>query len=168
MHRRSVEYISFSAHVDYTQNSKFIDEVMPAHLILVHGEANNVSRLRSALKSKFAERKDDIQIYTPKNVEIVKLKFRGERMAKVCHVSLCRPVLMRPGNWCYRRDEARPGIQVRGPTRLERFHVYFPSAVGPARLYGTEHERHHATTAHDRLGDVGSGALASAGHVRQD
>lgn len=24
---RSVDYISFSAHVDYTQNSKFIDEV---------------------------------------------------------------------------------------------------------------------------------------------
>jgi cleavage and polyadenylation specificity factor subunit 3 len=56
---------------------------MPAHLILVHGEANNMSRLRSALKTKFAERKDDIQIYTPRNVETVKLKFRGERMAKV-------------------------------------------------------------------------------------
>lgn len=42
-----------------------------------------MSRLRSALKSKFAERKDDIQIYTPRNVEVVKLKFRGERMAKV-------------------------------------------------------------------------------------
>ncbi|KAK4694158.1 hypothetical protein P7C70_g8785, partial [Phenoliferia sp. Uapishka_3] len=80
--RLSVDYISFSAHVDYTQNSKFIDEVMPAHLILVHGEANNMSRLRSALKTKFGERKDDIQIYTPRNVEIVKLKFRGERMAK--------------------------------------------------------------------------------------
>ncbi|KAL8281150.1 hypothetical protein RQP46_006508 [Phenoliferia psychrophenolica] len=80
--RLSVDYISFSAHVDYTQNSKFIDEVMPAHLILVHGEANNMSRLRSALKTKFGERKDDIQIYTPRNVEVVKLKFRGERMAK--------------------------------------------------------------------------------------
>lgn len=42
-----------------------------------------MSRLRSALKSKFADRKDDVQIYTPRNVEIVKLKFRGERMAKV-------------------------------------------------------------------------------------
>lgn len=42
-----------------------------------------MSRLRSALKTKFAERKDDIQIYTPRNVETVKLKFRGERMAKV-------------------------------------------------------------------------------------
>ncbi|SCZ88382.1 BZ3500_MvSof-1268-A1-R1_Chr2-1g04374 [Microbotryum saponariae] len=80
--RLSVDYISFSAHVDYTQNAKFIDEVMPAHLILVHGEANNMSRLRSALKTKFAERKDDIQIYTPRNVETVKIRFRGERMAK--------------------------------------------------------------------------------------
>ncbi|CEQ39582.1 SPOSA6832_01125 [Sporobolomyces salmonicolor] len=79
---RSVDYISFSAHVDYTQNSKFIDEVMPSHLILVHGEVNNMSRLRSALKTRFAERKNDVQIYTPRNVETVKLKFRGERMAK--------------------------------------------------------------------------------------
>lgn len=79
---RSVDYISFSAHVDYTQNAKFIDDVMPAHLILVHGEANNMARLRAALKTKYAERKDDIQIYTPRNVEVVKLKFRGERMAR--------------------------------------------------------------------------------------
>ena len=64
---------------------------MPAHLILVHGEANNMSRLRSALKTKFGERKDDIQIYTPRNVEIVKLKFRGERMAKVRISSSLRP-----------------------------------------------------------------------------
>ncbi|BGP02412.1 Endoribonuclease YSH1 [Rhodotorula toruloides ATCC 204091] len=80
--RLSVDYISFSAHVDYTQNSKFIDEVMPSHLILVHGEVNNMSRLRAALKTRFAERKNDVQIYTPRNVETVKLKFRGERMAK--------------------------------------------------------------------------------------
>ncbi|KAK4048247.1 endoribonuclease ysh1 [Microbotryomycetes sp. JL221] len=80
--RLSVDYISFSAHVDYTQNAKFIDEVMPNHLILVHGEVNNMTRLRSALRNKFAERKNDVQIYTPRNVEPVKLKFRGERMAK--------------------------------------------------------------------------------------
>lgn len=56
---------------------------MPSHLILVHGEVNNMSRLRSALKTRFAEKKNDVQIYTPRNVEIVRLKFRGERMAKV-------------------------------------------------------------------------------------
>jgi len=56
---------------------------MPSHLILVHGEVNNMSRLRSALKTRFAEKKNDVQIYTPRNVEIVRLKLRGERMAKV-------------------------------------------------------------------------------------
>lgn len=29
----SVDYISFSAHVDYSQNSRFIDEVKPSHLV---------------------------------------------------------------------------------------------------------------------------------------
>ncbi|GAA5967794.1 hypothetical protein JCM11641_005767 [Rhodosporidiobolus odoratus] len=95
--RLSVDYISFSAHVDYTQNSKFIDEVMPSHLILVHGEVNNMSRLRSALKTKFAERKNDVQIYTPRNVETVKLKFRGERMAKALgSLALTNPVASTP------------------------------------------------------------------------
>ncbi|GAA6041172.1 hypothetical protein JCM8097_004151 [Rhodosporidiobolus ruineniae] len=95
--RLSVDYISFSAHVDYTQNSKFIDEVMPSHLILVHGEMNNMSRLRSALKTKFAERKNDVQIYTPRNVETVKLKFRGERMAKALgSLALTKPIPSTP------------------------------------------------------------------------
>jgi cleavage and polyadenylation specificity factor subunit 3 len=31
--RLSVDYISFAAHVDYSQNSKFIDDVKPAHLV---------------------------------------------------------------------------------------------------------------------------------------
>ncbi|BGP16640.1 hypothetical protein JCM10213_000444 [Rhodosporidiobolus nylandii] len=95
--RLSVDYISFSAHVDYTQNSKFIDDVMPSHLILVHGEVNNMSRLRSALKTRFAERKNDVQIYTPRNVETVKLKFRGERMAKALgSLALTNPVPSTP------------------------------------------------------------------------
>lgn len=31
--RLSVDYISFSAHVDYTQNSRFIDEVKAKHIV---------------------------------------------------------------------------------------------------------------------------------------
>jgi cleavage and polyadenylation specificity factor subunit 3 len=31
--RMKVDYISFSAHVDYTQNSEFIDEMKPPHLV---------------------------------------------------------------------------------------------------------------------------------------
>lgn len=31
--RLSVDYISFSAHVDYTQNSEFIDQVKAQHIV---------------------------------------------------------------------------------------------------------------------------------------
>ncbi|KAI9308583.1 beta-lactamase-like protein [Cunninghamella echinulata] len=80
--KMSVDYISFSAHVDFTQNAKFIDEVKAPHVILVHGEANAMYRLKSALQSKYSEREENIKIYTPKNCETVTLHFRGEKMAK--------------------------------------------------------------------------------------
>jgi cleavage and polyadenylation specificity factor subunit 3 len=51
--------------------------------VLVHGEQNAMSRLRAALQSKFAERSEDVKIHTPRNCEPLRLKFRGERMAKV-------------------------------------------------------------------------------------
>lgn len=35
--KMSVEYISFSAHVDFTQNSQFIDEVKAPHVVSYPG-----------------------------------------------------------------------------------------------------------------------------------
>lgn len=35
--RCQVEYISFSAHVDYNDNKMFIKKILPDHIILVHG-----------------------------------------------------------------------------------------------------------------------------------
>ncbi|RIB06583.1 beta-lactamase-like protein [Gigaspora rosea] len=78
----SVDYISFSAHVDYIQNSKFIDEIKAPHVVLVHGESNSMARLKAALQSKYVEREENIKIYSPKNCETVKLYFRGEKLAK--------------------------------------------------------------------------------------
>ncbi|ORY00826.1 Metallo-hydrolase/oxidoreductase [Basidiobolus meristosporus CBS 931.73] len=80
--RMSVDYISFSAHVDYAQNSQFIDEVKAPNLVLVHGDSNVMGRLKSALQSRYAERDEEITIYTPKNCETISLYFRGEKMAK--------------------------------------------------------------------------------------
>jgi cleavage and polyadenylation specificity factor subunit 3 len=79
----SVEYISFSAHVDYKENSEFIDLVGSKHLVLVHGDSNEMGRLRSALQSKYAEKDEPLEIYTPRNCETVSLHFRGEKTAKV-------------------------------------------------------------------------------------
>ncbi|PVU89408.1 hypothetical protein BB561_005371 [Smittium simulii] len=81
--RMSINYISFSAHVDFTQNSQFIDEISPSNLILVHGEQSAMNRLKAALVSKFTEKEISMNIYTPKNTESVKMYFRGEKMARL-------------------------------------------------------------------------------------
>jgi cleavage and polyadenylation specificity factor subunit 3 len=45
--RAKVEEISFSAHADYDQTKQFLDELAPPHVVLVHGEFNEMMRLRT-------------------------------------------------------------------------------------------------------------------------
>lgn len=45
--------ISFSAHSDFLQTSEFIDIIQPPHVILVHGDANEMSRLKGSLVTKY-------------------------------------------------------------------------------------------------------------------
>ncbi|KAE9411546.1 mRNA 3'-end-processing protein YSH1 [Gymnopus androsaceus JB14] len=78
----SVEYISFSAHVDYSQNSEFIEMIKAQHVVLVHGEQTAMGRLRAAMTSRYKERDEDVKIHTPRNCETLELSFRGERVAK--------------------------------------------------------------------------------------
>lgn len=44
-----VDYVSFSAHVDFVQNRSFIQQVAPRHIILVHGQKDEMGRLKGAL-----------------------------------------------------------------------------------------------------------------------
>ncbi|XP_040568455.1 cleavage and polyadenylation specificity factor 73 [Lepeophtheirus salmonis] len=82
--KMQVNYISFSAHTDYKQTSGFIRELKPPHVILVHGEANEMSRLKSALIREYeADPSTKIDFYNPRNTVSVDLFFRGEKMAKV-------------------------------------------------------------------------------------
>ncbi|RKP01686.1 hypothetical protein CXG81DRAFT_25654 [Caulochytrium protostelioides] len=81
--RLSVDYISFSAHVDFRENAEFIDDVDAPHLILVHGAAHEMTRLRSALTSKYSEMPHrNMTIYCPRNCETVELFFEGEKVAR--------------------------------------------------------------------------------------
>ncbi|PHU26196.1 Cleavage and polyadenylation specificity factor subunit 3 [Capsicum chinense] len=75
-----VHYISFSAHADYAQTSTFLKELMPPHIILVHGEANEMGRLKAKLTSLFAD--GNTKIITPKNCQSVEMHFNSEKMAK--------------------------------------------------------------------------------------
>lgn len=80
----SVDYISFSAHTDYQQTSEFIRLLKPAHVVLVHGEQNEMFRLKSALQREYeSERNANITFHNPRNTHTVELYFRGEKTAKV-------------------------------------------------------------------------------------
>ncbi|TID30493.1 hypothetical protein CANINC_000846 [Pichia inconspicua] len=84
--RINVEEISFAAHVDFEQNSEFIDLVNPKKIVLVHGESNPMGRLKSALLSKYKKSKnaeEEIKIYNPKNSTVLDLEFKAEKVAKV-------------------------------------------------------------------------------------
>ncbi|KAL4719861.1 hypothetical protein ACJJTC_019763 [Scirpophaga incertulas] len=78
--RMSVDYISFSAHTDYQQTSDFINQLRPPHVVLVHGEQNEMSRLRAALQREHRAR---LAVHTPRNTQLLSLTFRGDKTAKV-------------------------------------------------------------------------------------
>ena len=78
-----VDYISFSAHTDYKQTSGFIRALKPPHVVLVHGEANEMSRLKAALIREYESDEHNIEVHNPRNTVSVDLYFRGEKMAKV-------------------------------------------------------------------------------------
>ncbi|KAG8962026.1 endoribonuclease ysh1 [Tulasnella sp. 419] len=89
--RLSVRYISFSAHVDFSQNNEFIDLVGAQHIVLVHGEQTAMGRLRGALQSKYKERDEDVKVHTPRNLDTLELSFRGERVAKAIGTLAAEP-----------------------------------------------------------------------------
>uniref|UniRef100_T1JIA8 Cleavage and polyadenylation specificity factor subunit 3 n=1 Tax=Strigamia maritima TaxID=126957 RepID=T1JIA8_STRMM len=82
--KMSVDYISFSAHTDYQQTSEFIRALKPPHVVLVHGEQNEMGRLKAAIIREYEDDPDiTIEVHNPRNTQGVELYFRGEKLAKV-------------------------------------------------------------------------------------
>ncbi|KAL6329843.1 hypothetical protein AAG906_037943 [Vitis piasezkii] len=75
-----VHFISFFAHADFAQTSTFLKELMPPNIILVHGEANEMGRLKQKLITQFAD--CNTKIISPKNCQSVEMYFNSEKMAK--------------------------------------------------------------------------------------
>ncbi|VFQ96296.1 unnamed protein product [Cuscuta campestris] len=75
-----VHYISFSAHADYIQTSTFLQELRSPNIILVHGEANEMGRLKQKLTTLFTDQ--NTKIITPKNCQSVEMYFSSDKMAK--------------------------------------------------------------------------------------
>lgn len=90
--KMSVDYISFSAHVDFLQNSQFIEEISAPYVVFVHGEVHEMTRLRNAMSHRCEQRltasstPDSFamsKFYCPKNCETVVFEFRGDKFARV-------------------------------------------------------------------------------------
>ncbi|CAJ0927656.1 unnamed protein product, partial [Mesorhabditis belari] len=81
--RLEVGYISFSAHADYEQTSDFIKQMRPSHLILVHGEMHEMSRLKAGIQRQFEEENIPIQVHNPRNTERLEIDFKRARRAKI-------------------------------------------------------------------------------------
>ncbi|KAF8135732.1 beta-lactamase-like protein [Boletus edulis] len=79
----SVDSVSFTAHVDYSQNSEFIELVDSEHVVLVHGEKNTMDRFRAAMEARYKDRGIGRKLYTPGNLDTLELSVRHERIAKV-------------------------------------------------------------------------------------
>ena len=77
--KMSVHYISFSAHADYTQTSEFLSTLNPAKVVLVHGEASEMGRMKSALQRRFENEGKSIEIFNPKNCQTVSMEFKVDK-----------------------------------------------------------------------------------------
>lgn len=107
-----VDYVSFSAHVDFVQNRSFINQVAPKHIILVHGQKDEMGRLKSALLLQYKQFPENKRptITMPPNLQEVKLKFARRRSAKVM------------GSLADRQKEPKEGEEVRGILVTHNFH----------------------------------------------
>jgi len=117
-----VDYVSFSAHVDFVQNRDFITSVNPRNIILVHGAKEEMGRLKGAMMmhyNKLPENKRPTIAMPPNEVE-VKLIFTRRRSAKVMGKLAEAPATAEDGStdadWGNNRKVAEPrlGEDVRG------------------------------------------------------
>ena len=88
--RMSVDAISFSAHADFPQTNDFIDKLQPKHVILVHGEATEMIRLKRALEQRASAMGQQRYLYTPKVTQPVHITHKITHTAKVIMDQLWR------------------------------------------------------------------------------
>ncbi|GFR43562.1 hypothetical protein Agub_g4655 [Astrephomene gubernaculifera] len=81
--RMSVHNISFSAHADFEQTSTFLDTVRPPHVVLVHGEYNEMRKLAKALKDGAKAAGVAREVYTPVLEQTVAIQHTPDRSVRL-------------------------------------------------------------------------------------
>ncbi|KAG1655990.1 hypothetical protein FOA52_016318 [Chlamydomonas sp. UWO 241] len=81
--RCAVDHISFSAHADFEQTSGFLDTTRPAHVVLVHGEVNEMGRLKGALERSAQAQGIPRNVFMPRNSQAVQIEHKPLRAVRV-------------------------------------------------------------------------------------
>eukprot|EP00890_Picochlorum_soloecismus_P004992 jgi/Picsp_1/5494/NSC_02853-R1_protein len=81
--RCQVDAISFSAHADFPQTSEFLDKLQPPHVVLVHGEATEMNRLKKALEQRASALGIERSVYSPKVTQAVIVPHAPKRVAQI-------------------------------------------------------------------------------------
>lgn len=82
----------------------------------MHGEANEMSRLKAALQREYEDSTDyKMEVHNPRNTVAVELHFRGEKLAKV-RPQTAQYVIITAASWGFlvRVDSHQPMQVVRG------------------------------------------------------
>ncbi|KJP86741.1 hypothetical protein AK88_03654 [Plasmodium fragile] len=145
------EEISFSAHSDFNQTKTFIEKLKCPNVVLVHGDRNELNRL----KNKLTEEKKYLSVFTPELLQ--RLTFRFEHSDHV--VSLGR--LSHHIRYLARRTEGLQGdtsdaINVvgdgnRGDTTVDKKKEQSGEKLLPEGSTNQEDEKRHDTNGEDKI-----------------
>ena len=85
-----VDYVSFSAHVDFVQNRDFITSVNPRNIILVHGAKEEMGRLKGALMMHYNKLPEvsmryECELFFLCTLVLIYTFFDAEQKANHCH-----------------------------------------------------------------------------------
>ena len=77
--KMSVHTVSFSAHSDFAQTREFIKAIGTKHVVLVHGDVTNMTRLAERLRLDIPY----LSAYTPDNSKLVSIPVHPQRSCRV-------------------------------------------------------------------------------------
>jgi len=77
----SIDYVSFSGHSDFLQTSRFIAEIRPKRIVLIHGVEKDMMNLKSKLLSMYAV--EGVEVFTPAICEEISFNFQSNPTAMI-------------------------------------------------------------------------------------
>eukprot|EP00516_Mucochytrium_quahogii_P006655 CAMPEP_0203756158 /NCGR_PEP_ID=MMETSP0098-20131031/9477_1 /ASSEMBLY_ACC=CAM_ASM_000208 /TAXON_ID=96639 /ORGANISM=" , Strain NY0313808BC1" /LENGTH=730 /DNA_ID=CAMNT_0050647917 /DNA_START=150 /DNA_END=2339 /DNA_ORIENTATION=+ len=77
-----IKTISFAAHADFIGTKSFVDQLKPKNIIFVHGEEEQMRKLKNELQRNAKQHSLECEFFNPENCKSVTLEFQEQRIVK--------------------------------------------------------------------------------------